>query len=35
MILPWNIAPEIKQINCGWAKVGMKFVTAVPKLDIA
>jgi hypothetical protein len=35
MILPWNIAPEIKQINCGLAKLGTKFVTAVPKLEIA
>jgi hypothetical protein len=35
MILPWNIAPEIKQINYGLAELGTKFVTAVPELEIA
>jgi hypothetical protein len=35
MILPWNIAAEIKQINYGLAELGTKFVTAVPELEIA
>ena len=35
MILPWNIAPEIKQINYGLAELGAKFVTTVPELEIA
>ena len=33
VILPWNIAGEIKQINCGLAQRGTKFVTAVPRLE--
>lgn len=34
LILPWNIAAEVKQQN-GWlAEEGTKFVTAVPKLTI-
>jgi SAM-dependent methyltransferase len=35
LILPWNIAPEIKQQNAGLADLGTKFVTAVPKLEAA
>lgn len=35
VILPWNIAPEVKQQNAWLAKLGTKFVTAVPQLEIA
>jgi SAM-dependent methyltransferase len=35
LILPWNIAAEVKQRNAGLAERGTKFVTAVPKLEIA
>lgn len=35
VILPWNIATEIKQQNARLAELGTKFVTAVPKLEIA
>jgi len=35
LILPWNIAPEVKQQNARFADLGTKFVTAVPKLVIA
>ena len=35
VILPWNIAAEVKQQNVGLAELGTKFVTAVPKLEIA
>ncbi len=34
MILPWNIAAEVKQQNTRLAELGTKFVTAVPKLEI-
>jgi SAM-dependent methyltransferase len=34
VILPWNIAAEVKQQNAKLARVGTKFVTAVPKLEI-
>jgi SAM-dependent methyltransferase len=34
LILPWNIAAEVKQQNAGVAALGTKFVTAVPKLEI-
>ena len=34
VILPWNIATEVIQQNAGLAALGMKFVTAVPKLEI-
>jgi SAM-dependent methyltransferase len=33
VILPWNIAAEVKQQNAHLAALGTKFVTAVPKLD--
>ena len=33
VILPWNIAAEVKQQNARLAALGTKFVTAVPKLD--
>jgi hypothetical protein len=33
VILPWNIADEIKQQNEGLAKNGTRFVTAVPSLE--
>ena len=35
VILPWNIAEEVKQQNARLAELGTKFVTAVPKLEIA
>jgi len=35
LILPWNIAMEVKQQNLGLADRGTKFVTAVPKLVIS
>lgn len=35
VILPWNIAAEVKQQNAQLAALGTKFVTAVPKLEIA
>jgi len=34
VILPWNIAAEVKQQNAGLAELGTKFVTAVPQLHI-
>ncbi|MDG1109570.1 MAG: class I SAM-dependent methyltransferase [Burkholderiaceae bacterium] len=34
VILPWNIAAEVKQQNARLAELGTKFVTAVPKLEI-
>ena len=34
VILPWNIAAEVKQQNAMLAEFGTKFVTAVPKLEI-
>ena len=34
VILPWNIAAEVKQQNAKLAESGTKFVTAVPKLEI-
>jgi SAM-dependent methyltransferase len=35
VILPWNIATEIKQQNVRLAELGTKFITAVPKMEIA
>ena len=35
VILPWNIADEVKQQNARLAELGTKFVTAVPQLEIA
>lgn len=34
LILPWNIADEIRQQNSRMAELGTKFVTAVPRLQI-
>ena len=34
LILPWNIAAEVKEQNAQLAEQGTKFVTAVPKLEI-
>lgn len=34
IILPWNIATEVKQQNSHLAELGTKFVTAVPQLEI-
>jgi len=35
LILPWNIAAEVKQQNARLAELGTKFVTAVPSLEVA
>jgi len=35
LILPWNIATEVKQLNARLAELGTKFVTAVPRLEAA
>lgn len=35
VILPWNIAAEIKQQNAWMAELGTRFVQAVPKLEIS
>lgn len=35
IILPWNIAAEVKQQNSSLAKQGTKFVTAVPQLEVS
>jgi len=34
IILPWNIAAEVKQQNAHLAELGTKFVTAVPRLEV-
>ncbi len=34
LILPWNIASEVKFQNASLVKLGTQFVTAVPKLEI-
>jgi SAM-dependent methyltransferase len=35
VILPWNIAGEVREQNAQLAKLGIRFVTAVPELRIA
>jgi SAM-dependent methyltransferase len=35
VILPWNIAAEVKQQNARLTSLGTKFVTAIPRLEIA
>jgi hypothetical protein len=35
VILPWNIAKEVREQNAKLAKLGVKFVTAVPFLEIS
>jgi 2-polyprenyl-3-methyl-5-hydroxy-6-metoxy-1,4-benzoquinol methylase len=35
LILPWNIAPELRQQNARLAARGTKFVTAVPRMAMA
>lgn len=35
LILPWNIAAEVRQQNAHLSVQGAKFVTAVPRLEIA
>lgn len=35
IILPWNLAKEVKQQNSKIANLGTKFVTTVPKLQIS
>jgi SAM-dependent methyltransferase len=34
LILPWNIAAEVKQQNARLAELGTKFITAVPELVV-
>ena len=34
LILPWNIAAEVKEQNAGLGRLGTKFVTAVPTLEV-
>jgi hypothetical protein len=34
LILPWNIAPEVVQQNAALKRKGIRFVTAVPKLEV-
>ena len=34
LILPWNIAAEVRQQNAKLAELGTRFVTAVPKIQI-
>lgn len=34
IILPWNIAAEVKQQNAHLAELGTKFVIAVPRLEV-
>jgi SAM-dependent methyltransferase len=34
VILPWNIAAEVKQQNAHLAELGTKFVTVVPRLEV-
>ena len=35
VILPWNIAAEVRQQNEWLAKLGTKFVKAVPRLEMS
>jgi SAM-dependent methyltransferase len=35
LILPWNIAAEVRSQNASLAELGTRFVTAVPRLEIA
>ncbi len=35
LILPWNIAAEVRQANAALAERDTRFVTAVPKLEVA
>lgn len=35
VILPWNIAKEVREQNSELAKLGVQFVTAVPFLEIS
>jgi hypothetical protein len=34
LILPWNIAGEVRKQNADLGELGTKFVTAVPKLEV-
>ena len=34
LILPWNIATEVKQQHAELAELGTRFVTAIPRLEI-
>ena len=35
LILPWNLADEVRSQNAGLAATNTKFVTAVPRLEVA
>jgi hypothetical protein len=35
LILPWNIAPEVRQQNADLIERGVRTVTAVPELRVA
>ena len=35
LILPWNIAEEVKQQNAGLEASGTRFVTALPELVVS
>ena len=34
LILPWNIAAEVKEQNANLVELGTRFITAVPKLEV-
>jgi hypothetical protein len=34
LILPWNIAPEVRQQNSALERLGTRFVTAIPELTV-
>jgi hypothetical protein len=34
LVLPWNLAEEIRAQHAGFAAAGTRFVTAVPRLEI-
>ncbi len=34
LILPWNIADEVRQQNAELSERGVRFVTAVPRLEV-
>ena len=34
LVLPWNIAAEVKQQNANLVELGTRFVTAVPELEV-
>jgi hypothetical protein len=34
LILPWNIAEEVRQQNAELTEHGTRFITAVPRLEV-